>query len=52
MKARALALHRAGSTVQVWRAMQAGDLLSYDGAATQRLTDHIVATIVKDISHD
>ena len=29
--------------VQVWRAMPNGDLLSYDGERTRRLSDHIVA---------
>jgi hypothetical protein len=44
MKARAWALHRAGEMVQVWRAFQSGELMAYDSAATQRLTDHIVKT--------
>jgi hypothetical protein len=44
MKARAWAMHRAGESVQVWRASQAGGLERYDSEATQRMTDHIVKT--------
>jgi hypothetical protein len=32
----------AGEMVQVWRAMQNGDLLRYDGNATRRISDYIV----------
>lgn len=42
MKVAAWRMHRAGDAVQVWRAMQNGDLLSYDGEATRRITDYIV----------
>lgn len=33
---------RRGDSVQVWRAMSNGDLLTYDGTATRRVTDYIV----------
>ena len=42
MKKRAWQMFRAGDSVQVWRAVQNGDLLSYDGEATRRVTDYIV----------
>ena len=42
MKVRGWQMHRAGNNVQVWRANDAG-LVSYDSAATQRMTDYIVA---------
>jgi len=42
MRLAAWRLHRSGSPVQVWRAMQNGDLLGYDGEATRRITDYIV----------
>lgn len=41
MRAAAWRLYRSGSTVQVWRAMQNGDLLAYDGEATRRISDYI-----------
>jgi len=41
MKIRAWQMHRAGSTVQVWRANDEG-LISYDSKATQQMTDYIV----------
>lgn len=41
MRVAAWRLHRSGSSVQVWRAMQNGDLLGYDGEATRRITDYI-----------
>lgn len=42
MRVAAWRLRRSGSPVQVWRATQNGDLLSYDGEATRRITDYIV----------
>jgi hypothetical protein len=42
MRIAAWRLHVSGSPVQVWRAMQNGDLLSYDSEATRRITDYIV----------
>jgi len=42
MKVRAWQMHRAGDSVQVWRAFQDGGLMKYDGDATQRVTDYIV----------
>jgi hypothetical protein len=42
MRIAAWRLHCAGHHVQVWRAMQNGDLLRYDGEATRRITDYIV----------
>ncbi len=33
--------------VQVWRAAPDGELLSYDSAATQRLTNHISRMLAK-----
>lgn len=41
MKARGWQMHRAGDTVQVWRASYEA-LERYDSAATRRMTDYIV----------
>lgn len=43
MMERAWAMHRAGQSVQAWRVDAAGRMLCYDGKATQRVTDYIVA---------
>lgn len=50
MRVAAWRLHQSGSPVQVWRASQSGELIGYDGEATQRITDYIAkarATLLK-----
>jgi hypothetical protein len=42
MKIAAWRMHQAGDMVQVWLAMQNGDLMKYDGDATRRITDYII----------
>jgi hypothetical protein len=42
MKIAAWRMAQAGDMVQVWTALQNGDLLRYDGDATRRVTDYIV----------
>lgn len=42
MRAAAWRMHRAGDSVQVWRALPNGDLLAYDGDDTRKITDGIV----------